>query len=71
MSNFYSLKLIVSEAMISVYSDVEKAPDRCRGVGPPVMKDDKFVVGSVRLVIIILIEGSTLDSCYDIHMLHH
>jgi hypothetical protein len=57
--------------MISIYSGVDKAPDRYQGVGPPVMMNDEFVVGFVRLDIIILIEGSTLDSCYDIHMLHH
>jgi len=32
------------------------------------MMNDEFVTGSVRLDIIILIEGSTLDSCYDIYI---
>ena len=32
------------------------------------MMNDEFVMGSVRLDVIILIEGSTLDSSYDIHI---
>jgi len=57
--------------MISVYSGIDKAPDRCRGAGPPIVMNDKFVLGSVGLDIIVLKEDNTLDSCYDIRMLHH
>jgi len=57
--------------MISVYSGVDKAPDQCQGAGTPIILNDEIVMGSVGLGIIILMEGSTLDSCYDIHMLHH
>jgi hypothetical protein len=54
--------------MISVHSGTDKDPDRSEVWGPPIMMNDECVVGSVRLDVTILIEGSTLDSCYDIHM---
>jgi len=57
--------------MISAYSSVDKAPDRCRGAGSPIMMNDKFIVGSVGLDIILLKEDSTLVSCSHVCMLHH